>query len=143
VADDNRQFIERYVREVWHRHDLGALERFLAPDYRRHLSPTAPPLDRARQLERLDGMRTAFRDVSLTLEDVLADGDRVAFRSTLRGTHTGEFLGLAATGRSFTVGLVDIVRIANGQIVDHWGGPDLYDLVRQLGANFGLDPDVT
>ena len=143
MADGNRQFIERYIREVWHHHDLDALARFLAPDYRRHLSPTAPPLDRADQIERLEGMRTAFRDVNFTLEDVLVDGDRVAFRSTLRGTHTGEFLGLAATGRSFTVGLVDIVRIRNGQIVDHWGGPDLYDLVRQLGANLGLDPHAT
>lgn len=143
MVESHRQFIERYLREVWHDHDLDALARFLAPSYRRHLSPTAPPLDRTGQIERLMGMRAAFGDVTLSLEDVVGDGDRIAFRSTLRGTHTGEFLGLAATGRRFVVALVDIVRVVDGQIVDHWGGPDLYDLVRQLGAAVALDPDGT
>ena len=53
----------------------------------------------------------------------------------MRGTHQGEFLGIAPTGKEVTVSLPDMVRIENGKFVEQWGGPDLFDLIRQLGAS--------
>lgn len=76
--------------------------------------------------------RAAFPDIALTVDDVLIDGDRIAFRSTLRGTHLGPFRGFEPTGRPVTVSLVDIVRVENDQFVEQWGGPDLLDLLRQI-----------
>jgi predicted ester cyclase len=70
--------------------------------------------------------------MTLTIDDVVTEGDRVAFRGTLRGTHCGEFLGVPATGRTVAVAIMDIIRVEGGLIVEHWGGPDLYDLARQL-----------
>jgi predicted ester cyclase len=85
-------------------------------------------------MQRLATMRSAFPDAALTVEDVVAAGDRVAFRSTLRGTHRGEFMGIPPTGRQFTIGLVDIIRIEDGKFVEQWGGPDMLGLLQQLGA---------
>lgn len=131
-AEANEQLLARYVREVWEEGDLDALERFLSPDFKRHVSPTLPPLDRNGQIERLRGFRSAFPDITLTVEDVVPGDDRVAFRSTLRGTHRGPLAGMAATEKQITVTLVDIVRIEDGLFAEQWGGPDMSDLFRQL-----------
>lgn len=131
-AETNEQLLARYVREVWKKGDVEALEWFLSPDYKRHVSPTLPPLDRNGQIERLKGFRSALPDITLTVEDVVAGIDRVAFRSTIRGTHRGPLAGRDATEKQITVGLVDIVRIEDGLFVEQWGGPDMSDLFRQL-----------
>lgn len=133
-ADDSRALLERYVHDVWDEGDPEAVERFLAPGYRRHASPTAAPIDLAGQVERLKGFRRAFPDITIEVEDIIAGEDRVAFRSTMRGTHQGDLLGIPPTGRSVTVPLLDVLRIEDGLFVEQWGGPDMFDLVRQLGA---------
>jgi hypothetical protein len=84
----------------------------------------------------LAGLRAAFPDITITLEEIFAEGDRVAFRSTIRGTHLNTFQGIAPTGRSVTVSLLDIVRVEDYKIVEHWGGPDFLDWLQQLGAIF-------
>lgn len=121
--------------------DVAALDDFLAPGYRRHVSPTAPPLTREGQSQRLAGFRAAFPDVELTVEDVHAEGDRVAFRSTIRGTHRGAFKGIAPAGVLVTVGLLDVVRIEDGRFVEQCGGPDVLDLQQQLGATVSVGQD--
>lgn len=131
-AEANEQLLAGYVREVWDEGNLDALERFLSPDFKRHVSPTLPPLDRNGQIERLRGFRSAFPDITLTVEDVVAGDDRVAFRSTIRGTHSGPLAGMAPTEKQITVTLVDIVRIEDGLFAEQWGGPDMSDLFRQL-----------
>lgn len=131
-TEANEELLARYVREVWEKGDLDALEQFLSPDFKRHVSPTLPPLDRKGQIERLRGFRSAFPDITLTVEDVVAGDDRVAFRSTIRGTHRGQLAGMAATQKEITVTLVDIVRIEGGLFAEQWGGPDMSDLFRQL-----------
>lgn len=138
---DNKRLLEAYLREVWSGHDPRAVARFAHPSYRRHMSATAPPLDLARQIERLIGLLAAFPDVTVTLQDAVAEGDRVAFRSVLQGTHLGDFLGIPPTGRQVTVTLVDVLRVEDGRIAEQWGGPDLYDLLRQLGAVIVAGPE--
>lgn len=131
-GEANKQLLARYVREVWDEGDLEALERFLSPDFKRHVSPTLPPLDRNGQIQRLRGFRSAFPDITLEVEDVVTGDDRVAFRSTIRGTHSGPLAGMAATENQITLALVDIVRIEDGLFAEQWGGPDMADLFRQL-----------
>jgi steroid delta-isomerase-like uncharacterized protein len=126
--------LERYVAEVWEKDNPDAVEEFAAETFQRHISPGAEPLDREAQIERLKGFRAAFPDITIEVEDVVIGDDLIAFRSTMRGTHRGEFLGIPATGRRVTVGLVDMVRIADGEFVEQWGGPDMLDLARQLGG---------
>lgn len=132
----NKETLSRYVAQVWDEGNVEAIRDFLSPLFQRHVSPLLPPLDREGQIERIVGFRDAFPDVTLVVEEVTAEGDRVAFRSTMRGTHLGEFAGIQPTGRKVTVGLLDTIRIDGGQFVEQWGGPDVFDLLRQLGASY-------
>ena len=133
-ADENRTLLDRYIAEVWGAGDPEAVVRFAAETFKRHTSPGSAPLDRAAQIERLKGIRAAFPDITIEVEDVVTEGDMLVFRSTMRGTHEGEFLGLPPTGRQVVVGLLDLVRIEDGRFAEQWGGPDMLDLVRQIGG---------
>jgi len=76
----------------------------------------------------------AFPDFQLTVEDMIAEGDKVASRLTLRATHRGEFQGVPATGKQVTQTGIDIVRIAGGKVVERWSEFDNLGLLQQLGA---------
>ena len=137
-AEDNKTLVEGYLRAVWAEGDLEAVERFAAPDYKRHVSPRTPPLDLTAQIERLRGIRAAFPDVTIDTDAIVGDDKGATLRSTMRGTHLGDFLDIPATGRTIEVGLVDYFRVEHGKFVDQWGGPDMFDLLKQLGASFSV-----
>lgn len=131
-AEDNKALVRRAlagVRDGW---TQAVIDEFFAPEYCRHLTPTGPHLTREEQRERASRLRVAFPDAVATLEDILTEGDRVAYRLTIRGTHRGSFLGVGATGRRVTVSLFAIVRVEDGKLAEEWGGLDQVDLLRQL-----------
>ena len=137
-AKENKALLWRYIENVWDKQNPATVDEFLAPNYKRHRSPTATPLTREQQKRLLIQFRAAFPDIQLTVEEVIAEDNRIAFRSTIRATHQGELFGIAPTGKQITVGLVDIIHIENGKFVEQWGGPDLLDLVQQLGAEISV-----
>jgi steroid delta-isomerase-like uncharacterized protein len=117
------------LRDGWH---PATIEKYFAPGYRRHLNATSTPLTREEQRQRATRLRVAFPDAEATLDDTFAEGDRVAYRLTILGTHTAEFLGVPASGRPVAVSFIAIVRIADGKLVEEWGGLDQPDLIRQM-----------
>jgi predicted ester cyclase len=131
-AEDNKALVRRFLAEVRDGWTRAVVEQFFATDYRRHLTPTGPHLSREEQRERASRLRVAFPDADVTLEDILAEGDRVAYRSTICGTQRGSFLGVEPTGRRVTVSFLAIVRIEDGKLAEEWGGLDQVDLLRQL-----------
>jgi predicted ester cyclase len=135
---ENKELLARYITEVWDEANLNAIRKFLSPGFKRHLSPLLPAFDLDGQIERLAGLRSAFPDIAVTVEEVIAEGDLITFRSTMRGTHSGDFAGVPPTGIQVTVGLLDVIRIEAGQFAEQWGGPDLHDMLRQLGATYTL-----
>jgi predicted ester cyclase len=139
-AAEARRLVLSYLDRVWGERDLAALDELLDPEYRRHVSPILEPLTIEGQRGRLAAMQAAFPDVTLEVGDVAVEGDLVAFRSVMRGSHRAAFRGLPPTGRQFTVHLVDMVRVRGGRLVEHWGGPDLLDLLTQLGATVEPGP---
>ncbi|HSD85280.1 MAG TPA: ester cyclase, partial [Anaerolineae bacterium] len=78
-------------------------------------------------------LRDTFSPFSLTIEDMIADGDKVWVRMTGRGTHSKEFMGRPPTGKTFAITVIDICRFENGKIVEHWGVPDRFHQLAQLG----------
>ena len=131
-ADSHRALVRRYIDEVWNGRQPAA--PFFAPGYRRYLAAMAPPLTGAQQQQRISDFQAAFPDLHFTVEDLVAEGDRVVFRAILRGTHQGLFRDIAPTGRPIAVAVLDIVRVEDGAFAEQWGGPDLFDLLLQLGA---------
>jgi predicted ester cyclase len=132
--DDPKHLVHRYIDEVWNAR-ASALP-FFAPHYRRYVSAGAAPLTGAEQQVRISGYQAAFPDLEFVLEDLFGASDRVVFRATMRGTHQGAFRGIAPTGKSIAIAVLDIVRVENGLFAEHWGGPDLYDLLTQVGFGY-------
>jgi steroid delta-isomerase-like uncharacterized protein len=111
--------------------NLALLEKFVAPDYVEH-SEGFEGVEPFRQ--QITAFRAAFPDLHVSIEDLLIDGDRFASRTTVTGTHTGDLMGMPATGRRISVEAVDIGRIENGQAKERWGGLNMYSMLIQLGV---------
>lgn len=138
MAIEPPPILQHYLQVVWGELDAGGAAQFLHPSYRRHIAPHLEPLDRDGQLRRLAAFMRAFAEITLTLHDVITQGDRIAFRATFQGVHAGEFGGIPPTGQAVAVSLVDIMRIQDGLIIEHWGGPDMHDLMWQLTEAGGM-----
>jgi ketosteroid isomerase-like protein len=96
--------------------------------------PGMPPLNYEAHEQWGNMLLAAFSDIQVTLEDLIAEGDKVVTRQTLRGTHTGAFQGIPATGKSATVTGIFIFRLAGGKIVEQWAVLDQLGVLRQLGV---------
>jgi len=111
--------------------NLALLNTFVAPGYIEH-SEGFQGVEPFRQ--QVAAFRAAFPDLHVSIDDVLTDGDRFASRTTVTGTHTGDLMGLPATGQRIIVESVDIGRIENGQAQERWGGLNMYSMLIQLGV---------
>ena len=114
--------------------DLALADELLTPGYRLHFPGVPEPLDREGHKALLTMFRTAFPDWVETVEDVIADGDRVAIRVTGRGTHLGDFQGIPPTGREVTASGIGIARLEGERIAESWAAYDALGMLQQLGA---------
>lgn len=133
-AEDNKAVVRRYV-EAYNAKDLAAMDTIYAPTYIDHAQPAGQPPQPPgpafkKQIFAL--FFQSFPDARLTIEDLLADGDKVVARMTMSGTHRGPFMGIRPKGRQFSVPSINIFRIANGMITDSWGVLDMMTLIQQL-----------
>jgi len=111
--------------------NLALLEKYVAPDYIEHTDGYQGVEPFAQQVA---AFRAGFPDLHVSIEDVLTAGDRFASRTTVTGTHTGDLMGMPATGKRISVEAVDIGRIENGQAKERWGGLNMYSMLSQLGV---------
>ena len=111
--------------------NLALLDKFVAPGYVEH-SEGFQGVEPFRQ--QVAAFRAAFPDLRVAIEDVLTDGDRFASRTAVTGTHTGDLMGMPATGKRISVEAVDIGRVHDGQAAERWGGLNMYALLTQLGV---------
>ena len=132
-VEENKAIVRRYLEEAWIKGNLNILDELMAPNYARYLPGQATPLDREGQKLRIAAFRAAMPDLEFLIEDLFSEGDRVGFRVKISGTHQGTFLGVAPTGKRLVATAIDIARLANGKIVEHWGEMDMAGLMRQLG----------
>lgn len=135
TIEQNKNLIRRYFEEAWNQGGLDVLDEIVAQGYVNH-DPFVPGLpagpDGLKPI--MAGFRAAFPDLHYTIEDLVAEGDKVVTRWTMRATHTGEFMGMPATGKQVMVGGMQIERIVEGQITEHWRKSDDLGLMQQLGA---------
>ncbi len=131
-GEDRKSPVERWVDAV-NADDLPALAGIVAMEFVDH-HPLPGQADGLTGLTQMYAtLRTAFPDWQMVVERMLREGDTVVVYSTWRGTHQGEFLSIPPTGAQFTVPAVDVLRIADGTIVERWGIVDLFGMVQQLG----------
>ena len=131
----NRALVRRFIEDFWAGGDLSRVEEFLAPAYVEHnlLPGQEPGLEGYKR--RYLALRAAFPDVRITIDDLLAEGDRVMARVSIEGTHLGPFLGQPASGRIVCMAAINVYRITDGRIVERWGMQDLHGLLRQISGD--------
>ncbi|HEU0035205.1 MAG TPA: ester cyclase [Kofleriaceae bacterium] len=123
---------ERVIEEGFNRGNFDAWDDCFAPTIIEHQYGLPPTLAGFKQA--IAGLRAAMPDLHLTIDEMVTHGDKVWVRMTATGTHRGPFMGLPPTGKSFTITVMDVVRIADGKIVEHWGVPDRFALLHQIGG---------
>lgn len=131
---ENKSIVSTFVEEAQSLGHFSAIEQYVAASFIDHSAPNGLPSDREGVKMQFAMLRTAFPDMKAIIHDQIADDNKVVTRKSLRGTHLGSFLGVAATGRQVSLEVIDIVRLENGKIVEHWNAVDLLGMLTQLGV---------
>lgn len=135
MIEANKEVSRRVVEEIFNHGKLEVADELIAPNFVGYDPALPEPLRGPEGLkQQAEGYRSAFSDMRLTIDDIVAEDDRVVTRWTARGTHDGELFGMAATGKEATVTGITIDRIADGQVVESWNAWDALGLMQQLGA---------
>lgn len=133
-TEENKQVARRFPEEVATEGNVDVIDEICIEDVVDH-SPIGEVRGREALKAQTEALLEAFGDLSVTVEDVIAEGDTVAMRVTLRGTHEGPFMGIEPTGRAFEVGNMVFTRIEDGRIAERWVHPDVLSMLQQLGVD--------
>ena len=136
MSEHNKATVRRMVDELQNQHRLERMEAFFEPNFVNHLEHGDEPgdlnaVERARVA--FGQLFAAFPDLRCTILDQIAEGDKVVTHKLFQGTHQGEFMGLAPTGRPVQFAVIDILRLDNGKVVEHSAVQDRLALMQQLG----------
>ncbi len=133
-AEENKALVRRWIEEGWDQGNVAIIDELAAPDFvDHHLAPGLPPNADGHKAW-IQVARAGFPDLQLTIEDMIAEGDKVVARMTVTGTQTGEFMGLPPSGKPVSVTAIGISRIADGKSVEYWEDFDALGLMQQIGA---------
>jgi steroid delta-isomerase-like uncharacterized protein len=133
---ENTALVRRWIKEVWSKGNLDAVDELVAPSYANH-DPVAPMPESGREglKKHVTEYRAAFPDLTFTIDDVLAEGHKVTVRWTAHGTHEGTLLGnIQPTGKEVTMTGTSILRIAGGKVAEQWVHWDALGMMQQLGV---------
>lgn len=135
MSKENKAIVNRFYKEFANQGNLSVADELVASDFVDH-NPPSPDVAAGRDgVKQVFAMfRKAFPDMNMTVEDQIAEGDKVVSRMKFQGTHKGEMMGIPSTGKKVSMGLIDILRVKNGQITEHWGESDNLGMMQQLGV---------
>ncbi len=135
MSENNKAIVRRLIEEVWNKGNLSLVDELFAPNYEHHDSST-PDLGRGPESEKKRAAlyRTAFPDLRVTIEDIIAEGETVMTRWSCRGTHKGDLSGIAPTGKPVTISGMTVARVSNGKMAEGYVNWDALGLMQQLGV---------
>src|SRR5689334_10881275 len=131
---DNVAVVRRWTNEGFAQGRVELADELVAEDFVNHNPVPGQVPGREGLKTAVRGLRVAFPDLSVTEGDIIAAGDKVVLRDTIRGTHRGPFAGIAPTGRSITMSRISIFRVVDGRITENWNMVDMLGALRQMGA---------
>jgi steroid delta-isomerase-like uncharacterized protein len=133
TTEANKALLRRYKTDILNTRDIDALDQVAAPGYLDHAAFPGQAPGREGLKQRA---ATLFRalDPKWTIHDAIAEDDLVVLRWSLTGTHRGEFLGIPPTGKTVTLRGIDIYRVQEGKIAEHWNAVDMSGFCQQVGA---------
>lgn len=134
TVDQNKRLVRRYYEEVLNTGDVTDVASFIAPDYVEVYDNVRYPLGLEGAKEHVLGVRRTYADLRLTIEQQIGEGEWVVSVVTMRGTHVGEWLGIAPTGKPVQMTAVNVDRVVDGRIVEHGGAANLLGPLVEIGA---------
>jgi predicted ester cyclase len=132
--DENKLLIRRFIEEIINTGNVDAIENFIAPDYTEVHDGEKHAIGIQGAKEHIRGVRQTYPDLTLTVEQQIAEGEWVATCITARGTHTGSWLGMKPTGKAVAFTGVNINKVVDGRIVEHGGAANLFEPLLEIGA---------
>jgi steroid delta-isomerase-like uncharacterized protein len=135
MAAEENKVVAHQILEVFNGHeDVNAFDKLLVADFVDHMAPPAlqQGIDGYKGVVKM--LRTAFPDLRYEVVDMIAEGDKLAARTSVSGTHKGEFVGIPPTGRRFSVEHIHWMRFVEGKAVEHWAVRDDLGQMQQLGV---------
>lgn len=133
-TERNKSVVRRFIEEVQNEKKMELFDELNAEDFVNLSAPPGMASDREGGKMFLGGFLSAFPDSRVTIDDMIAEGDRVATKKTFTGTHSAEGIGIPPTGNRVTIQYVDILRLRDGRIVEHWLSMDQLSFMQQLGV---------
>ncbi len=135
MSAENKTLVQRMVDVVQNQHQLDRIADFFEPNFVNHLDhDAAAPLNSIEKAQQVfTQMFAAFPDLRVTIQHQVAEDDTVMTHKLFQGTHLGAFMGVAPSGKPITFGVIDILRVENGKIVEHWAIQDRLGMMQQLG----------
>lgn len=134
MSQNNRAVLDRINEEAFRQGNTNVIDELVAEDFVEHNPMPGVSGDREGFKQMVGGLHEAFPDFNTTIEDQIAEGDKVVERWTAGGTHEGVFLGVPPTGKRIAIEGMDISRLADGKIVEHWTQMDALAMMQQLGV---------
>jgi len=133
-AEENKAIARRWYEDGFNAHNVGLIDELFTADFVEH-TPSGPPTNgRDKVKQGLMGVFAALPDLRVTIDDMIAEGDKVVVRFTSRATHQGDLMGIPATGKPMTTTTITILRFAHGKIAEDWVETDMLGMMRQLGV---------
>jgi len=129
-TEQNKNVLCRVIEDAFNKENYKVLPELYRDDFVEHQFGLHPTIDGLKG--DIQYLHQAFPDFNLTIEDIVADGDKVWVRMIARGTNRGGFMG-PPNGKSYEITVFDVCRFENGKIVEHWGSPDRFAMLHQLG----------
>ena len=134
MSEQNKELVRRAARAMFDEGDLAAADELFHPKYVNHEAADGRPAGPDGARETASWLRATFGNPSYEEHDTIAEEDRVVMRVMFKGTHTGELMGMPATGKSFSVQHIHMYRIEDDKIAEHWACRDDVGLMRQIGV---------
>jgi steroid delta-isomerase-like uncharacterized protein len=139
TIDDNKALVRRFIDEIFVHGRKESVDELLADDFQAHTWPsTGHPKDDLKGA--IDRTSKGLADAEFAIEDMIAEGDRVAVRLTAAATQVGPMMGMPATNKRYSIGEIHIFRIRDGKFVEHWHQFDQMGMMKQLGVMPGAEP---
>ena len=132
-TNENKAIVRRFIEQAFNDGNLAVIDELVASGYINHVAP-ADVRGREGMKTFVTTYRTAFPDYACTIDDQVAEGDKVVTRWTVRGTQHGDLMGIPPTGKQVSLPGVVVDRIANGQLVESWLQADVLGMMQQLGV---------
>ncbi len=134
MSEENKAIVKRIVQEIWNGGNLGLADELISPDYVDNVGGSGTPVGPEGFKDAVNGVREAFPDFAITINDMISEDDKVAMVWTFIGTHKGELMGIAPTEKLIEFDGVYLYRFKDGKLVERSGIRDTSKLLSQLGA---------